>query len=360
MATPESLDTIFHTKYDEFAASLTDVFPELVDHINAATTLSKEERLAQYKTHVLQKGGRPSKPAMECPGMVLPGVTLSDALWSSATEGTKKAINQFLSLMTFTFIMKDGPGTGSDSGTGFDFGGEAFKTWADSFMNQWRGKMDRADFDSFAKRMADLFGANGDRLPPFPEKFRKGKLVKLAEEIVKELKPEEFGLEPDIMKKCEEDPSKAFEVLMNSMMQHPEKMQGAMKRIIKKLQDKFQRGEFRPQDLAAEAEEMMKEFSENPAFVEMMESMKNTFGFDDMMAAKAAGQEPTARMSIVRDRLRRKQAASAAAAAAAAPVTRQVPAASPRAVVATLAADDGVNEFASILLKRGGKKNSKK
>ena len=347
----DPLDTIFHTKYDEFAASLTDVFPELSGEINAATSMSKDDRLAHYKATILNLAGSPTRNPKTCPGMVLPGVTVTEDLWASASEGTKKAINQFLSLMTFTFVIKDTP----KDGTGPDFGGESFKTWADTFMNQFRGKMDRADFDSFAKKMADLFGANGDRLPPFPEKFRKGKLVKLAEEIVRELKPEEFGLDPDVMKQCEEDPSKAFEVLMNSMMGHPEKMQGAMKRIIKKLQDKFQRGEFKPQDLAAEAEEMMKEFSENPAFVEMMESMKNTFGFQDMDMAKAAGQEPTARMALVRERLRRKQATQAAARS----MTSMTTSTSTTSVMPTTSADDDTNEFASILPKRVNKSDGK-
>lgn len=296
------LEAIFQTKYDEFAASLLEVFPELADVINAAKALSKSDRLTQYKAFVMPFAGSPKRDPKTCPQMILPGVSVNQELWDSTTEGTKAAINQFLSLMTFTFLMNDGP----ESSDTFDFGGDAFKKWADSFMDQWRSKLNRADFDSFAKRLADLFGSGGDRLPPFPEKLKRGKLVKLAEEIVRELKPEEFGLDPDVTKQCEADPSKAFEILMDSMMKHPERLQGVMKRIIKRLQDKFQRGEFKPQELAAEAEEMMKEFSENPAFVEMMESMKKTFGFEDMDAARAAGQEPTARMSIVRERLRRK------------------------------------------------------
>jgi hypothetical protein len=219
-------------------------------------------------------------------------------LWASATDGTKKAVYQFLSLLSFSFVMSDGHPE--------DFGGSAFKSWADKFMNEWRTKMNRADFDSFTKRFTDLFGSGGDRLPPFPEKFRNGKLAKFAEDIVKELKPEEFGMDPETVKQCESDPSRAFEIMMESTMKHPERFQNAMKRIIKKLQDKFQRGEFRPQDLAGEAEEMMKEFSENPAFVQMMEAMKKTFGFEDMQAARAAGRSETARMSIIKERLRRK------------------------------------------------------
>ena len=251
-----------------------------------------------YKALVMPTAGNPKRSPTDCPGMVLPGVFINEAAWDSSTEGTKKAINQFLSVLTFSFIMKEGSSE--------DFSGDAFKKWADGFMDQWRSKLDRTDFASFTKRFADLFGSGSDRLPPFPERLKKGKLVRLAEEIVRELKPEEFGLDAETVKQCESDPSKAFEILMDSTMKHPERLQGAMKRIIKRLQEKFQRGEFKPQELASEAEEMMKEFSENPAFVEMMEAMRKTFSFDDMDVAKATGQEHSARMSIVRERLRRK------------------------------------------------------
>ena len=292
------LDSIFQAKFEEFASSLTDAFPELADNIKACLTASPKDREALYKQLVMPMGGNPKRDPSKFPGMVLPGVYLNDDMWTPCSDRTKKAINQFLSVLTFSLVMKDGNSE--------EFSGDAFKTWADTFMNQWRSKMDRTDFDSFTKRFTDLFGSGGDRLPPFPEKLRRGKLVKLAEEIVKELKPEELGIDADTVKQCEADPSKAFEVIMNSTMRNPEKLQGAMKRIVKRLQDKFQRGEFKPQELAAEAEEMMKEFSENPAFVEMMDAMRKMFSFSDMESAKAAGQEPTARMNIVKERLRRK------------------------------------------------------
>jgi hypothetical protein len=132
---------------------------------------------------------------------------------------------------------------------------------------------------------------------------------------------------------------------MNGTMRNPEILQNAMKRIIKRLQEKFQRGEFRPQELAAEAEEMMKEFSDNPAFVAMMEQMRKTFGFEDMEAAKASGQEQTARMSIVKERLRRKQAAKGQTTPATA-VSNPAP----------TTADTGDDDFGSILMDKSAKK----
>lgn len=345
----DPLDSIFQTKYEEFAASLTDAFPELGEVIKTSLSGDKADREKLYKQFVMSGAGNPKRDPTQTPGMVLPGVYINDATWSSCSEGTKGAINQFLSILTFSIVMKDG-----NSGD-FGFGDEAFKKWADSFMNQWRGKMDRGEFDSFTSRFADLFGSDGGRLPPFPEKLRKGKLVRLAEEIVRELKPEEFGLDPETVKQCETDPSKAFEVIMNSTMRNPEKLQGAMKRIMKRLQEKFQRGEFKPQELAAEAEEMMKEFSENPAFVEMMDSMRKAFSFEgNMEGAKAAGMEQSVRLNMVRERLRRKAEANAAAKATASS-SAQVPV---NTTEPSYTDDQLIEEFASILT--GGKKGSKK
>ena len=346
------LDAIFQTKYDEFAAALTDVFPELGDVIKVATNLSGADRVQMYKAVVLPNAGNPKRDPTKCPGMVLPGVMITEATWASATEGTKKAINQFLSIMTFSFVMKDGEGMPGDA-----FGGAAFKTFAENFMNQWRSKLDRNEFDSFTERIKELFGSGGDRLPPFPEKFKHGRLAKLAEDIVRELKPEEFGLDPETVKQCEEDPSRAFEILMQSTMKNPMVIQNAMKRIIKKLQDKFQRGEFKPEDLAAEAEEMMKEFSENPAFVEMMESLRKTFSFEDPEAAAAAGRPESARLAIAKNRLRQKlakQNEAKAAATAAGAVVPSVP--KPNTLIQNTRVASG-EEFESILPK---KKQSKK
>jgi len=148
---------------------------------------------------------------------------------------------------------------------------------------------------------------------------------------------------------------------MNSTMRNPEKLQGAMKRIMKRLQEKFQRGEFKPQELAAEAEEMMKEFSENPAFVDMMDSMRKAFSFEgNMEGARAAGMEQSVRMNIVKERLRRKAEANAAAKAAS--TTSHVPV---NTTAPALSDDQLIDEFASILTgggKKGGnnKKQTKK
>jgi len=340
-------------------SSLLETFPELAEVIKVAEAVAPEEREKTYKQMVMPNAGNPKRDMTKCPGMVLPGVFINDAMWSSSSEGTRDAINQFLSLLSFAVTMKDG------NSKDFGMGSDAFRSWADSFMDDWRGKMNRNEFDSFTQRFSDLFGntaASGERLPPFPEKLKNGKLVKLAEEIVKELKPEEFGLDAETIKQCETDPSKAFEVIMNSTMRNPEKLQGAMKRIMKRLQDKFQRGEFKPQELAAEAEEMMKEFSENPAFVDMMNSMRKAFSFDgDLDAARAAGQEKSAKLNMAQERMR-KELLKRKSAMANANANAMANANTPLSVPETKPSMNPVDEFVSILTGKQGnnKKQAKK
>ena len=109
-----------------------------------------------------------------------------------------------------------------------------------------------------------------------------------------------------MIKECEKDPSRAFTLLFSTFSSNPEIIQKTIAKIGNRIQQKVQSGAIRPQEIAREAEEMMKEFAENSSFVEMMEGIKSAFGFEDMDIARKAGKEGTARMSIARDRLRKK------------------------------------------------------
>jgi hypothetical protein len=105
---------------------------------------------------------------------------------------------------------------------------------------------------------------------------------------------------------CETAPSRAFEMLIHMFTKNPAMIQNTIKKIGKRLQQKIQSGAIRPQEIAKEAEELMKEFSENTEFVDMMGSFKSAFGFEDMDMARAAGRDGSARLSLVKERLRKK------------------------------------------------------
>jgi hypothetical protein len=179
-------------------------------------------------------------------------------------------------------------------------------------MRDARASMSKIDFDGLSKKFFEMFGTKGDSLPPLPEKFLKGKLAKLAEDMVKEFNPEDFGLKKEDLEACERDPTRAFEILMSASLGDPQIIQRAMGRVAKKLQEKVKRGELKPYELVAEAEELMKEFQEHPAFVELMSTFKTAFGGgaggdDDLYEmTRKQGGDNEARRELVKARLRKK------------------------------------------------------
>ena len=281
---------MFLSKMAEYTSSLKSVFPEITADIDFYMKKSPDDMISLYVNEVLTQHKLDDK--FSCPGVILPGVVLTDLMWSEISDNSKKAIYDFLSLLDLCAMMS-GEGTFSQD-------------WADKVMKDWRGRMSRMDFDGMSKKLFSIFGKEGGAMPPLPEKFLKGKLAKLAEEMVKEFRPEDFGLKAEDIAAVEKDPTRAFEILMDAATKNPQMLQKAVQRVAKKLQDKVQSGQLKPQDLAAEAEEMIREFQEHPAFVDMMKSFKEAFNFEDPDLARSQGREGENRLAVARNRLRAK------------------------------------------------------
>lgn len=292
------MESVFATKYAEFAKDLQTSFPELGDNIIDALSLTEKGRLNEFKAKVLP-GCSPKRDTKKCPGVVLPGVVITEAMWETTSAKTKKAIQEYLTILSFSILMHQG--TENDvSGSPFTGG------WAKKMMEDMKAKMDGVDFTKISEKIAELFGSGMDGMPSLPEKFMKGQIARLAEEIVKDIKVEDFGLDPAEFESCSSDPSKAFQLMMEIFTKNPQKLQETMMKLTKKLQQKIQSGAIRPKELVAEAEELMKTFSDNPQFVSMMESFRQGFGFNEDDLAAATGTPPNPRLSLVQQRLRKK------------------------------------------------------
>jgi hypothetical protein len=282
------MEDTFYSKYNEFCVDLEGACPELKNEIQTAKNLSNEEKLLGYTT--VFKTRRQKKDAH----LVLPNVVIPNALWDSLSKNSQEAIEQYNSILDVCMIYK----TGDTEGVS--------QEWVDSIMREWRSKMEKIDFSKLSSRFFDIFGKQGESLPPLPEKFLKGHMAKLAEDLVKEFNPEDFGFTKEDLEACEKDPTRSFEILMRIGSRDPTMIQKALQKISKRLQEKIQKGVIRPQELAAEAEELMKEFQTNPAFVEIMETFRSAFNFEDMDLARATGNEGSARLSLVKQRLKKK------------------------------------------------------
>jgi hypothetical protein len=129
-----------------------------------------------------------------------------------------------------------------------------------------------------------------------------------------------------------QDPAKIFEYLQEIFTKKPEMLMSAAQRIAKKIQAKFQRGEIRREEIVAEVEELMKEFSENEAFNALFGQLGDLLSF----SAKATGNEGSERRRVVQERLRKKQAEKEAKKATKAPVVNSAAIAAAEAAAAAL------------------------
>lgn len=339
---------IFQTKYDEFADELLATFPELTSEIRSAIALDEKTRLTRWQAEV--KSTQTGNLAIN-PGTILPGVTISDSTWSTLSDATKSAICEYLKLLSICSFLESGF-------AGFDASG-AMPGWMDEAMKGWKDKLGSVDFESIMGKFSSFFkgstDASGSPFPKLPEKFLKGQIAKLAEEIIKDIKPEDLGLTPEIMEECEKSPSRSFDILIQLFTKNPAIIQKTIQRIGKRLQQKVQSGAIRPQEIAKEAEELMKEFTSDSEFGDLLGSLKGMFGGgdDDFDFAKATGGDGNARLSAVKERLRKKMEAKKSANIVT-PPTSSVP----QNVVFT--PEDFEDESPSVMKKANKSKNKKK
>jgi len=330
--------SMFQQKYNEFVEDLRGALPEYDDALSAALVLSAEDRLTRFQQevktanmfHENQEDHAKKDPHEINPRSILPGVELTDAIWAGLSENTQKAIWEHTRILSICCLMEAG------------FSQDTQPKWVeDAFsqaMKDVQDKMKSTDLEGVLKTFMTYFqsmkgtdatddtddtdakddskdakdakapkkGLFENGFPSLPEKFMKGHLARLAQEIVKDITPADLGITAEQLKECEKDPSRAIHILFSTFTERPDVIQKVVTKIGKRLQQKVASGSIRPQEIAKEAEEMMKEFSENSSFVDMMENIKRAFGMEDMDIARKTGNEGSARLSLARDRLRKK------------------------------------------------------
>jgi len=294
-----ALPKMFLDKYAEFAVDLMKTCPELKSDIDMAMFISDADKVSQFRERILPSCS-PKRDHKTSPGAVLPGVFLTDELWASFSETTKSAVQQHLTLLSFCLLV--------DMGTKDDVNGSDWtESWAKKMMEEMKEKMGGMDFSSFGEKISKLF-SEGKGFPELPEQFKKGQIARLAEEIVKELNLKDLGLSAEDIEASKTNPAKTFEIMMNLFGKNSTILQSTVQKLSKKLQQKIQSGAIRPKELMAEAQELMKLFSDNPQFVEMMETFRSSFGAREDEFERAVGRQPSGRMSLVKERLQKKLA----------------------------------------------------
>ena len=287
----------FASALTAFCEDLLPTFPELTKEITAVQARPvadvEKEFVALWKTNPAVLTLRDATYLFTHD--FLPGVRVTEALWKEVSENTHKAIWNHLQTLALL------------SAASFDAGSLDLS----GMMAQMKEMAESPMMKSMMEKLKEMMGSgiSGEK-PAFkiPERLFKGQIAKMAEELAREFKPEDFGLSPELLESS--DPTKIFGYLQEVFTKKPELLMAGAKRIAQKIQGKFERGELKREDLMREAEEMMKEFSDNPMFSELFGGLTEMLSGSD----KETGNEGSARRRAVQERLRKKMDAKKAAA----------------------------------------------
>jgi len=301
----------FSTTYTQFLNELKDTFPEFLPAIVAASELSDAQTqfTSLWRPYTADVAAKNTAIFTTAGIGLVPGVTMTAALWSELSPATQNAMWKYISSLLLLAATEDdslwdlsGFKTSLStmmshfsSPSAADLSGalpEGFKSLFEKLSSMGAG------FPNLGASFPDLSGA----LPNFkiPERLFKGHIAKIAEELVKEFNPEDFGIDPELLES--KDPARVFTYLQEVFTKKPEMLMNAAQKIGKKLQAKFARGDINRDEIIREAEELMKEFSDNDAFSSLFGSL------GEMFKGSEPEGSPSARRREVQERLRKKAA----------------------------------------------------
>jgi hypothetical protein len=154
-------------------------------------------------------------------------------------------------------------------------------------------------------------------LPEIPERLRKGRIAKLAEDMAKQFDPADFGIDPALLRG--DNVEEVLRGLAEMYQRDPTKLIGGAKRVAEKIKKQIMGGSLDRDALIAEAKEFVEIFRNHPTFKEAIakfEGLVGEGGLAEMFGAAGGGGDGGAsseRLRAVQERLRKKLAAREAA-----------------------------------------------
>ncbi len=296
----------FSSTYAQFIDDLKGTFPEYVAALTLAGSLSDVQTrfVDVWRTHTAAVAAQDGTIFDGAGLELVPGFVMTRALWNELDNVTHTAIWKYLS----TLLLLSASDKESEL---WDISG--FQHSMEEMMKQLKESSADAEggggfaemFEKLGKMaesfgMKDLSGA-ADKFK-IPERLFKGHIARIVEELVKEFKPEDFGITEEMLEV--KDPTAIFGYLQEIFTKKPDLLMSAGQKIAKKLQAKFASGSIKREEIVREVEELMKEFSDNTAFSELFGSLGDMLKSSD----KETGNEGSARRREVQERLRRKAA----------------------------------------------------
>jgi hypothetical protein len=309
----------FTTTLKAFCDELRGTFPELSGVIDRATTQTAERYWSAWKSHleILLERDFDALQA-ERRGLLIGPVQITPALWAEISGPTKNAIWRYLRTLLLEAAMEVSLDSVSAeiqqqvlnilTSERLEAGGkeaeEAANEMFQDALPHLKPLMDR--LKGMMGSFMDVSGIGDIPMPEIPERLRKGRIAKLAEEMAKQFDPAEFGIDPTLLKG--DNVEEILKRLAEMYQRDPTLLIAGAKKMADKIRKQILGGSLDRDALVAEAQEFVQIFKEHPTFKELLakfESFTGEGGLGGLFGEQNAGA-PSARLSAVQERLRKK------------------------------------------------------
>jgi hypothetical protein len=306
-----------------FCDELRLTFPELESHVTRAanTTAAQYWRAWSSGLDILLTRDA-AKLLEERKGFLIGAVRLTPALWKEISEKTQLAIWKYLRTLALEAAMEVGV-DGLDVEvmqklvevlTAERMDADPVGATSDMFeesMKHMKPMMEKLKGLLGSTGFMDASGFENFVMPEIPERLRNGRIAKLAEEMAKQFNPEEFGIDPTLLKG--DNVEEILKRLADMYQKDPTQLIAGAKRVAERIKKQILGGSLNRDELIAEAQEFITLFKEHPMFKEMMKKVEGFMGAGGLAEMFGGGGDsaaaPSERRKAVQERLRKKMAA---------------------------------------------------
>lgn len=307
-----------------FCAELRETFPELGGVIDRATAITPEQFWRSWKSTLTILLERDTETLFgEKKGFLIGAVRLTPALWSECSPATQAAIWRYLRTLALEAALEISlDGLDAETLTALNGilmaeriekgGAEAEAATSEMFeegFSHMKPLMEK--LKGMLGGFMDVSGLGDFKMPEIPEHLRNGRIARLAEDLAKQFKPEEFGIDPRLLEG--DNVEDILKRLAELYQRDPTMLIAGAKRMADKIRRQVEGGSLDRDALIAEAQEFVKLFREHPSFKEIISKIEGLAGGGGLAGLFGGGDsssgEPSERLRAVRERLRKKMAA---------------------------------------------------
>jgi hypothetical protein len=306
-----------------FCAELRETFPELTATVDRASSVTPEQFWRMWRGALDVLAERDVEALFGArKGFLIGAVRLTRAVWDECSPATQGAIWRYLRTLVLEAALNISlDGLDADTLAALNGiltaerlekgGAEAEAATAEMMeegMSHLKPLMEK--LKGMMGNFIDVSGLADFKMPEIPEHLRNGRIARLAEDLAKQFKPEEFGIDPTLLEGSNVE--EILQRLAGMYQRDPTMLIGGAKRMADKIRRQIEGGSLDREALMSEAQEFVTLFREHPSFKDIIskfEGLAGAGGLSSLFGGGDSSGEPSERLRAVRERLRKKMAA---------------------------------------------------